>query len=117
MSTGEYAAEPVRAVLLDLDGTLLDTAPDMGAALNALLLADGRTPLAPQTIRGYVSHGSTALVRLGFPHAVGAQFEALRARRGDRERRYVARTQTAPTAAAARGAAARGVAGAVSLCG
>src|SRR6516164_4536606 len=80
MSTAQGAAEPVRAVLLDLDGTLLDTAPDMGAALNALLLADGRTPLAPQTIRGYVSHGSTALVRLGFPHAVGAQFEALRAR-------------------------------------
>ena len=80
MSTAQGAAEPVGAVLLDLDGTLLDTAPDMGAALNALLLAEGRTPLAPQTIRGYVSHGARALVRLGFPHAVDGQFEALRAR-------------------------------------
>jgi phosphoglycolate phosphatase len=80
MSTSEWSAEPVRAVLLDLDGTLLDTAPDMGAALNALLLAEGRSPLAPATIRGYVSHGSSALVRLGFPHAADGQFEALRAR-------------------------------------
>jgi phosphoglycolate phosphatase len=80
MSTGEDAGEPVRAVLFDLDGTLLDTAPDMSAALNELRRLEGRAPLAAQKIRGYVSHGSTALVRLGFPEAVDQAFEALRAR-------------------------------------
>ena len=38
----------VDAILFDLDGTLLDTAPDMVGALNRLLGENGREPLEPK---------------------------------------------------------------------
>jgi phosphoglycolate phosphatase len=70
----------VEALLLDLDGTLLDTAPDMGGALNRLLAEEGRAPLEFAVIRPVVSHGAMRLVRLGFPAAEGDDFERLRLR-------------------------------------
>jgi len=57
------------AVLFDLDGTLLDTAPDMHAALATLMAEQGRAPLSFEAVRNHVSHGSQALVSLGFPDA------------------------------------------------
>ncbi|MCG6891851.1 MAG: HAD hydrolase-like protein, partial [Gammaproteobacteria bacterium] len=54
------------AVLFDLDGTLIDTAPDMGGALNNLLREENREPLPLATIRPYVSQGGLVLTRLGF---------------------------------------------------
>ncbi|HEY5789714.1 MAG TPA: phosphoglycolate phosphatase [Gammaproteobacteria bacterium] len=57
---------PHQAVLFDLDGTLADTAPDMAAALNALLQEEGRAPLPFARIRPRVSHGGRALIELGF---------------------------------------------------
>jgi len=68
------------ALLLDLDGTLLDTAPDMGGALNLLRAEHGLAPLAAHVIRPVVSHGAMRLVALGFPDAAGDAFEALRLR-------------------------------------
>jgi phosphoglycolate phosphatase len=68
------------ALLLDLDGTLLDTAPDMGGALNRLLEEAGREPLPQSAIRPVVSHGAVRLVKLGFPAAEGEEFERLRLR-------------------------------------
>ncbi len=68
------------ALLLDLDGTLLDTAPDMGGALNRLLDEEGREPLPQSAIRPVVSHGAVRLVKLGFPAVEGAEFERLRLR-------------------------------------
>ena len=56
----------IRTVLFDLDGTLLDTAPDLADALNAVLVENHRAPLSFQEIRGVVSHGGKALIRLGF---------------------------------------------------
>jgi len=69
-----------RAVLFDLDGTLVDTAPDMVAALNALRGEEGLSPLPYAQVRPLVSHGATALVQHGFPTADGTPFEALRRR-------------------------------------
>jgi phosphoglycolate phosphatase len=55
-----------RTVLFDLDGTLADTAPDLAYALNCLLREQERAPLPYEVIRPVVSHGATALVKLGF---------------------------------------------------
>ena len=68
------------AILFDLDGTLLDTAPDMIGALNRLRVEKGREPLPPADARAYVSHGALRLVRLGFPDADGDRLEPLRLR-------------------------------------
>ncbi len=66
-------------VFFDLDGTLIDTAPDMGLALNLLLDDHGRPPLSMSTIRPHVSHGSAALVKLGFGiDESGSNFEMLK---------------------------------------
>ena len=56
----------IKAVLFDLDGTFADTAPDLAAALNRVLIEEGRKPLAYHIIRPVVSHGGAALIRLGF---------------------------------------------------
>lgn len=52
------------AVFFDLDGTLLDTAPDFEAVVNTLRAEHGRGPLAYAAIRATVSDGAGALVRL-----------------------------------------------------
>lgn len=61
----------VRAVLFDLDGTLVDTAPDLAGALNRLLLEEGKQELPYSIIRDEVSNGGNALVELGFGVKVG----------------------------------------------
>lgn len=53
-------------MLFDLDGTLIDTAPDMAKALNLLLAEEGKQVLPYENIRSVVSNGSVALVILGF---------------------------------------------------
>lgn len=54
----------LKAVLFDLDGTLLDTAPDFILAVNHLRDQLGQPPLADSTIRAEVSNGARALTRL-----------------------------------------------------
>lgn len=78
MQNVQNSSRPVRAVLFDLDGTLLDTAPDMVSALNALRAEQGLDPVPFTQARPHVSHGALALVRLGFPHL--ADHEPLRLR-------------------------------------
>jgi len=56
----------IRTVLFDLDGTLLDTAPDLAQALNAVLTENNRATLPYEVIRPVVSHGGIALIELGF---------------------------------------------------
>ncbi len=63
------ATLPLRAVLFDLDGTLLDTAPDMVGALNALRAEEGLAPMPYIPVRAAVSHGSARVVKVGFPDA------------------------------------------------
>jgi phosphoglycolate phosphatase len=71
---------PLAAVLLDLDGTLLDTAPDLARALNTLRGEQQLPPLAFERIRPQVSNGANAVVRVGFADADPERFAALRAR-------------------------------------
>ncbi|MGH8415056.1 MAG: phosphoglycolate phosphatase [Gammaproteobacteria bacterium] len=56
----------MQLVLFDLDGTLLDTAPDLGAALNQQRAEYNMPPLSHELIRPVVSQGSSALLKLGF---------------------------------------------------
>jgi phosphoglycolate phosphatase len=70
----------VAAVFFDLDGTLLDTAPDMAGALNQLRRDEGLAALPYLGVRPLVSHGATALVKLGFPDANDQEFGELRSR-------------------------------------
>lgn len=73
---------PIRAtaVLFDLDGTLLDTAPDMIGAVNTLRAEHGRDALPLAAARAYVSHGAAALVNLGFDTPAEPDFTRLRTR-------------------------------------
>jgi 2-phosphoglycolate phosphatase len=66
------------AILFDLDGTLIDTAPDMVAVLVDLLAHHGRPPIHYDLARSHVSHGSAGLVRLAFPDLDDAERERLR---------------------------------------
>lgn len=56
-------AQP-QALLFDLDGTLVDTAPDLARATNALRAHHGLEPLPYPLIRAQVSNGGSALVTL-----------------------------------------------------
>ncbi len=59
------------AILFDLDGTLADTAPDLGWAANALREAKGLAPLPLLTLRPYTSQGVRGLLSVAFDIAPG----------------------------------------------
>lgn len=52
----------MKAVLFDLDGTLADTAPDLGAAANRVRSDEGLSPLPLIDFRPYASHGARGLL-------------------------------------------------------
>jgi len=69
----------IHTILFDLDGTLVDTAPDLGHALNIQLSRHGKSTLSDATIRPFASHGSRGLIGLGFGITpADASFLALR---------------------------------------
>jgi 2-phosphoglycolate phosphatase len=70
----------IRAVLFDLDGTLLDTARDFHESLNDLRSQEKLEPLDFETVRAQVSHGGHALVKLGFGVLAPDAHEAMRMR-------------------------------------
>ena len=55
----------IQAVLFDLDGTLADTALDLGGALNTLLARHGLPAKSMDEIRTQASHGAAGLIKLG----------------------------------------------------
>jgi len=57
---------PRRGVLFDLDGTLADTAPDLGFALNQQRLARGMPELPIEAVRSQASSGARGLLKIGF---------------------------------------------------
>jgi 2-phosphoglycolate phosphatase len=68
-----------QAVLFDLDGTLADTAGDLGGALNHLRVARGLTPLPLDVLRPYASAGARGLIGVGLDiHPGHDDYESLR---------------------------------------
>ena len=70
----------VNTVLFDLDGTLLDTAPDLVAALQAVCAEQDQPAPPAATAASYVSRGAIGLVSLAFPDRDANALERLRAR-------------------------------------
>jgi len=56
----------IRFVVFDLDGTLIDSAPDLRAAANTVLAEAGRPPLDLPTIRRFVGDGVRKLIERAF---------------------------------------------------
>ncbi len=72
-------ASAISAVLFDFDGTLADTAPDLGYALNLLLERHGREPVPLHLSRPLASRGARGMLEIGFGITPEhAQFDALR---------------------------------------
>src|SRR5690606_7753461 len=63
--------------LFDLDGTLLDSAPDFVATLALLRARHGLPPIAPERIRPHVSRGARAMIKAAFPDHDEAAREVL----------------------------------------
>jgi phosphoglycolate phosphatase len=69
----------LRAVLFDMDGTLLDTAPDFIAICQAMLAERGFPRVDDKLIRDEISGGAKAMVSAAFAMSPDApEFEALR---------------------------------------
>lgn len=64
------------AIIFDLDGTLVDTAGDLAAAMNVALAAAGRPAIAGARVRNLVGHGARAMLVRGFEETGGAPPEA-----------------------------------------
>ncbi len=63
-----------RLVMLDLDGTLVDTAPELAAAANAALVEHGLPPVSEAQVRGWIGHGARRLIaRASGKHEADAQ--------------------------------------------
>lgn len=77
MSAASPAARFPRVALFDLDGTLLDSAPDMVATANRMLAARGLPPVDADLLRRHVSRGARAMVSVIFAELDEAAREAL----------------------------------------
>ena len=70
MSDGGRVRFP-RGALFDLDGTLLDSAPDMVATVNRMRAGRGMPPMPLAALRPHVSRGARAMCAAAFPQLVG----------------------------------------------
>lgn len=69
----------LQAVLFDMDGTLLDTAPDFIAIIQAMRQDQGLAPADEARLRGVISGGAKAMILAGFGvDPLGAELEPLR---------------------------------------
>ncbi|MCZ6618483.1 MAG: phosphoglycolate phosphatase [Gammaproteobacteria bacterium] len=68
MSAESSWQRPYRGYLFDLDGTLVDTAPDIGVALNTALERKGYQPASDDHTRHWVGHGARVLLEQALEH-------------------------------------------------
>jgi phosphoglycolate phosphatase len=73
----DHSIDTFDAILFDLDGTLVDTAPDMVAVLLGMQEDHGLTLLPYDLARSHVSNGAVGLIRLAFPEADDALMKQL----------------------------------------
>ncbi len=71
-------AFPFDIVGFDLDGTLVDTAGDLTAAVNHTLGLAGRTPLAPEAVRGMIGGGAKTMLQRGLDATGGCDADEAR---------------------------------------
>ena len=73
------AGELPRLVMFDLDGTLIDSVPDLAAAVDRMLVEMGRAPAGVEKVRDWVGNGARVLVRRalagGLDHAAVGEAE------------------------------------------
>jgi phosphoglycolate phosphatase len=55
-----------KAILFDLDGTLIDSAPDLATSVNAILAREGLGPLTVEAVRDMIGNGIRKLVERAF---------------------------------------------------
>ncbi|MDP2901850.1 MAG: HAD-IA family hydrolase [Methylovulum sp.] len=63
-------------VLFDLDGTLVDTAPDLLACLNKALNTHGFAAVASETVKPFISFGAAAMIKKSLDHGVSEACQA-----------------------------------------
>jgi phosphoglycolate phosphatase len=71
---------PASLILFDLDGTLVDSAGDIAAALGATLVEAGAPPLPREQVIGFIGDGATKLIERAFPDAAPDRVAELVAR-------------------------------------
>lgn len=59
--------------MFDLDGTLIDSVPDLAAAVDEMLLKLGRKPAGIESVREWVGNGAQMLVRRALADNIDAQ--------------------------------------------
>lgn len=80
MTRPDWASD-IQAVLFDLDGTLADTAPDLGGALNRLRMERGLAPVPLEITRPHTSSGARGMLMAGMGVSPeNPEFESLRLR-------------------------------------
>lgn len=78
---GVLGGQLPKLVMFDLDGTLIDSVPDLAAATDQMLLQLGRAPAGMDKVRNWVGNGAPVLVRRALAddfdhHAISAEQEA-----------------------------------------
>ena len=73
-----YTLAGIQAIILDLDGTLLDTAPDLAAAANAVRADFGLPALSLERVASFVGKGAESLMHRALTDSLEGNVEASR---------------------------------------